>query len=101
VTDPVVPASVWKRVLAAILDFFTAFFFFGWLIGHFTGNTTEEGFNLKGGPAFLLFVLAGGLFFHWPALCRRYALGPHSADRPAAADNIGLGGSGELAHRLG
>lgn len=70
-TDPVVPASVWKRVLAAILDFFTAFFFFGWLIGHFTGNTTEEGFNLKGGPAFLLFVLLVAYFF----IGRRYAGG--------------------------
>jgi hypothetical protein len=70
-TDPVVSAPVWKRVLAAILDYFTAFFFFGWLIGHFTGNTTEEGFSLKGGPAFLLFALLVAYFF----IGRRYAGG--------------------------
>jgi hypothetical protein len=29
----------------------------GYAIGHFTGNTTEEGFALKGGPAFLLFAV--------------------------------------------
>jgi hypothetical protein len=69
--DPIKPAPVWKRVLAAVLDFFTAFFLFGWLIGYFTGNTTEEGFNLKGGPAFLLFALLVAYFF----VGRRYAGG--------------------------
>jgi hypothetical protein len=71
VTDPIAPAPVWKRGLAATLDFFTAFFCFGWLIGHFTGNTTEEGFNLKGGPALLLFALLVAYFF----IGRRYAGG--------------------------
>ena len=69
--DPIVPAPVWKRGLAAALDLFTAFFFFGWLIGHFTGGTTDQGFNLQGGPAFLLFGLLVAYFF----IGRRYAGG--------------------------
>ena len=62
---------VWKRVLAAILDFFTVFFVLGWVIGSFTGNTTEEGFNLQGWPAFLLFALLVAYYF----VSRRYAGG--------------------------
>jgi hypothetical protein len=82
------PAPVWKRGLAATLDFFTAFFLSGWVIGHFTGNTTDKGFNLNGGPAFLLFAVVVAYFFIGP-LRRRHALGPHSRNRPAAAEVIG------------
>jgi hypothetical protein len=64
-------APVWKRVVASILDFFTMFFVFGWIIGHFTGNTTDEGFKLDGGPAVLLFVVLVAYFF----IGRRYAGG--------------------------
>ncbi len=64
-------APVWKRVVASILDFFTMFFVFGWIIGHFTGNTTDEGFKLDGGPAILLFVVLVAYFF----IGRRYAGG--------------------------
>jgi uncharacterized RDD family membrane protein YckC len=64
-------APIWKRVLAAILDFFTVFFVFGWIIGHFTGNNTDDGFKLDGGPAILLFVVLIAYFF----IGRRYAGG--------------------------
>jgi hypothetical protein len=52
-----VPAPVWKRVLAAILDFLTVFFGGGWIIGKLTGETTPGGFALSGAPALALFVL--------------------------------------------
>jgi len=51
------PVSTWRKVVAAILDFIFVFAIGGYLIGHFTGNTTEEGFDLKGGPAFILFAI--------------------------------------------
>jgi hypothetical protein len=70
-SEPVKPAAVWKRVVAAILDFFTAFFVFGWLIAKLTGETTESGFALQGGPAIALFVLVVAYFF----IGRRYAGG--------------------------
>jgi uncharacterized RDD family membrane protein YckC len=56
-------APIWKRVLAAILDFFTVFFLFGWIIGHFTGNNTDNGFKLDGWPAILLFAVVIVYFF--------------------------------------
>jgi hypothetical protein len=69
--DTIQPVPVWKRGLAATLDLFTAFFLFGWLIGHFTGNTTDNGFNLDGPPAILLFALVIAYFF----IGRRFAGG--------------------------
>ena len=44
-------------MLAAILDFIFIFGIAGYAIGHFTGNTTDEGFDLKGGPAFIVFAI--------------------------------------------
>jgi hypothetical protein len=70
-TDPVQPAATWKRVLAAILDFFTAFFGFGMAIAKYTGDTTENGFKLDGMPALVLFALMVAYFF----IGRRYAGG--------------------------
>jgi hypothetical protein len=64
-------APVWKRVLAATLDFCMMFFGGGWLIGWFTGGLTEDGFNLNGGPATLLFAVVIGYF----VIGRRYAGG--------------------------
>jgi hypothetical protein len=55
--------SAWRIILAAILDFFTAFFGIGYIVARFTGNLTEGGFSLTGGPAFLLFALIGLYFF--------------------------------------
>lgn len=49
--------STWRIVLAAILDFVTVFALGGYLIARFTGNTTENGFQLNGMPALLLFAV--------------------------------------------
>ncbi|WP_372928953.1 hypothetical protein [Methyloceanibacter sp.] len=49
--------STWRKVLAAILDFFTIFFIGGYIVGYFTGNITAEGFQLQGMSALILFVV--------------------------------------------
>jgi len=54
--------ATWRIVLAAILDFFTAFGILGYLVARFTGNLTETGFSLSGGPAWLLFALIAVYF---------------------------------------
>jgi hypothetical protein len=51
------PAPTWRKVLAAILDFFTVFFVGGFIIARWTGDQTEGGFNLQGWPAAVLFLL--------------------------------------------
>ena len=61
--EPVVRAAVWKRGVAAALDFFTAFAGMGYVIGKVTGNITPAGgFELSGGPALLLFGLVAAYF---------------------------------------
>src|ERR1044072_8337335 len=54
--NPKGPAT-WKLVLAAILDFITAFAVFGYLVAAATGGLTSNGFSLTGLPALLLFAL--------------------------------------------
>jgi len=49
--------SIWRKIAAAILDFFFVFFGGGYVIGLLTGGVTEKGFSLSGAPALLLFVL--------------------------------------------
>lgn len=56
-TDTVKPVATWRKVLAAILDFFTVFFVGGYAIAQLTGNMTADGFKLEGMPALLLFAL--------------------------------------------
>jgi len=56
-TDTVKPAATWRKVVAAILDFFTVFFVLGYTIGQLTGNVTNDGFKLEGMPALVLFAL--------------------------------------------
>ena len=56
-TESAQAAAVWKRVLAAVLDFLTVFFGGGMLIGWATGGTTPNGFSLEGKPALLLFAI--------------------------------------------
>jgi len=51
------PVPTWRKVLAAIFDFVSILFVGGYAIGYLTGNLTEEGFNLQGGPALLLFAV--------------------------------------------
>jgi hypothetical protein len=62
-TESAQRAPVWKRVIASILDFFTAFFAFGMAIAYATGQTTSGGFNLTGLPALVLFALVVVYFF--------------------------------------
>jgi hypothetical protein len=54
-TAPAKPVS--RKVIAAVLDFLTILFVGGYVIGYLTGNLTEDGFSLKGGPAFILFAV--------------------------------------------
>lgn len=49
--------ATWRIVLAAILDFFTAFWVFGLGVAYIFGGMTDKGFNLNGGPALLCFAL--------------------------------------------
>ncbi len=51
------PVSTWRKVLAAVLDFIFVFAIAGYGIARVTGNVSEEGFELKGAPAFILFVI--------------------------------------------
>ena len=49
--------ATWRIVTAAVLDFLTAFFVFGYGIASVLGGRTEGGFQLNGLPALLLFAL--------------------------------------------
>ena len=53
---------MWRRVLAAILDFLTAFVGFGALIAALTGDLTSTGFQLQGVPALIAIVLVISYF---------------------------------------
>lgn len=55
--------QTWKVVLAALLDFILVLLVGGYLIALLTGSTTEEGFQLTGGPALAWLVLAIGYFW--------------------------------------
>ena len=61
-TDIVKPAATGRKVLAAILDFFTIFFVLGYTIAQLTGGVTNEGFKLEGLPALVLFALIAVYF---------------------------------------
>jgi hypothetical protein len=62
ITSPV-RASIWKRVIASILDFFTIFFAAGFAIASITGGTTSAGFQLSGLPALILFAVIVAYFY--------------------------------------
>lgn len=55
--------ATWRIILAFVLDFFTAFFVLGYIVARLTGNTTEGGFSLEGGPAIALFALIIAYFY--------------------------------------
>lgn len=57
------PVSRWRIILAAVLDFFSAFFVFGYLVGSVTGETTDGGFELNGLSALAAFVLIVAYFW--------------------------------------
>lgn len=65
------PVATWRKVLAAILDFFTIFVIGGYVIAKLTGGTTEGGFQLSGMPAIILFIVI--IAYFW--LGSRYAGG--------------------------
>ncbi|MGG6892874.1 MULTISPECIES: hypothetical protein [Rhizobium] len=54
--------ATWRIVLAAIFDFLTAFFVLGYIIASIFGGKTEDGFQLHGLPALLLFALIVAYF---------------------------------------
>lgn len=49
------PVATWRKVVAAILDFI--FVLAGYIVARFTGNTTDQGFELNGAPAFIVFAV--------------------------------------------
>lgn len=58
----------WRIILAAALDFLTAFFVFGFVISMIFGGNTENGFTLSGLPALILLALI--FLYFWVA--RKY-----------------------------
>lgn len=56
------PPSSWRIILAFILDLITAFMVIGYIVALLTGNTTENGFQLNGLPALVLFALVIAYF---------------------------------------
>lgn len=61
-TDPK-PTAHWRIIMAAILNFFTAFFVLGSGVAFFTGDLTKEGFSLSGIPALVALLLIFGYFW--------------------------------------
>jgi len=51
------PAPTWKKIVAAILDFFTVFIAGGMVVAQLTGNMTDGGFSLEGLPALVVFAV--------------------------------------------
>ncbi len=60
--------STGRIVLAAILDFITAFFGIGYAVAALSGGLTEGGFQLAGFPALLAIVLIVLYFWGFPKL---------------------------------
>ncbi len=59
----------WKKVLAFCVDFLGSFLIFGFVIAYFLGGLTEEGFNLQGAPALVLFSLMIAYFIVMGRYC--------------------------------
>jgi hypothetical protein len=51
------PVATWRKVLAFVLDFIVVFMIAGYAIGYLTGNLANGGFELRGGPALIVFAL--------------------------------------------
>jgi hypothetical protein len=60
------PVATWRKVVAAILDFIFIFAAAGYGVGYATGGLTEGGFNLEGGPAFIVFGIVILYFVVFP-----------------------------------
>ncbi len=65
-SDDAKPVGTGRKILAGILDFITSFGGLGYLIAKFTGDTTENGFQLNGLPALVLFALVLAYFILLP-----------------------------------
>lgn len=61
--DGGVKIPFWRIVLAAIFDFLSAFYVFGFLLALVAGETKGASFALEGAPVFLLFALIFGYFW--------------------------------------
>jgi hypothetical protein len=61
-SEPRNPVSAWRKVVAAVLDFIFVFAIAGYAVGYLTGNLTDGGFDLKGGPAMIVFALVAIYF---------------------------------------
>jgi hypothetical protein len=55
-TEPRRSVAAWRKVAAATLDFFFAFFIAGFFVASLTGNLTKGGFELSGAPALVVFA---------------------------------------------
>jgi len=54
--------AVWRKVLAAALDFIFVLYIAGYAVGYLTGNLTNDGFKLEGAPALTVFALIAAYF---------------------------------------
>ena len=61
-SELVKPVATWRKVVAAILDFFMIFFVGGYVIGRLTGNLSDGGFSLEGASALILFAVIAVYF---------------------------------------
>ena len=48
--------STARKVFAAILDFLFIFIVVGYVVARLTGGVTDDGFDLKGAPALVVFA---------------------------------------------
>ncbi|MEX2324136.1 MAG: RDD family protein, partial [Nitriliruptoraceae bacterium] len=92
--------SVGLRLVAQLIDGLVVFFGLGYFIATLTGATTPGGFELTGGPAFLLFALGFAYFVLLEGLvgatlgklavgiCVRSADGQRSGLRAALVRNV-------------
>ena len=51
-----------KRALACVLDFYTAFIVFGYLVGFASGAVTEDGISLTSAGGAIMYALILGYF---------------------------------------
>jgi hypothetical protein len=54
--------AVWRKALAAALDFLFALYIAGYAVGYLTANLTNDGFKLEGAPALTVFGLVAIYF---------------------------------------
>jgi hypothetical protein len=57
------PASFARRLVALILDFYTAFILADYLFSWATGNLASDSLSLSGWPAFLFFTAVAAYFY--------------------------------------